>query len=68
MSRAATNYPTTADLRSMSVAVINRYLRSLRYRLSLYKSGPVHKALTKRLQVAEKVRELQRGREAAGDA
>jgi hypothetical protein len=68
MSRAAVTYPTKDELEGMSVAKLNQYIRWLRERLSLYKSGPVHKALSKRLEVAEKVRELQRGRELASDA
>ena len=68
MSRAAVNYPTKDELRRMTVAQINAYIRRLRDRLSYTHSGPVHKVLSKHLEVAEKVRELQRGREVAGDA
>jgi hypothetical protein len=51
----------------MSVAKLKQHIRSIRQRLSIYPSGPVHKSLTKHLEVAEKVRELQRGKEVAGD-
>jgi len=61
-------YPTKDKLKSMSVAKLNQHIRSVRGRLSFYPSGPVHKFLSKHLEVAEKVRELQRGKEAAGDA
>jgi hypothetical protein len=67
MSRAAFIYPTKDELRSMSVAKLKQHIRSIRQRLSIYPSGPVHKSLTKHLEVAEKVRELQRGKEVAGD-
>ena len=68
MPRAAVTYPTKDELRGMSVVQLNAYIRRLRDRLSYTHVGPVHKTLSKHLGVAEKVRELQRGREVAGDA
>jgi hypothetical protein len=68
MSRAAVTYPTKDELRAMSVAKLNQHISWLNLRLSIYKSGPVHKSVLKHLQVAEKVREIQRGNEAAGEA
>ena len=68
MSRAAVTYPSKDQLNQMSVAELNAYIGRLRSRLSISRSGPVHKALSKHLEVAEKVRGLQQAREAAGDA
>jgi hypothetical protein len=51
----------------MSVAELNQYLHELRADLAWCKSGPVHKTLLKLIAVAEKVREITIGREAAGD-
>ncbi|MCL2298141.1 MAG: hypothetical protein FWC38_02750 [Proteobacteria bacterium] len=51
----------------MSVAELDQYIRWLKQRLSFFVSGPGHKFTLKRLEVAEKVREIQRGKEEAGD-
>jgi hypothetical protein len=67
MARAARTHPTKETLQRNSVAELNRYIRSLRAELKWRRSGPVHKSLTKRLEVAEKVRESRRGQEFAGD-
>jgi hypothetical protein len=67
MSRAAFTYPTKDQLKSMSVASLDQHIRSIRRRLVAFPSGPVHKSITKHLEVVEKVRELQAAKEAAGD-
>jgi hypothetical protein len=50
----------------MSVAQINDYIRELQQELE-WAQGFRYKAVSKDLEVAVKVRELRRGREAAGD-
>jgi len=50
----------------MTVAQLNAYIAGLRRELE-WTRGFVHKAVSKRIEVAEKVRELRRGREEAGD-
>ena len=67
MSRAAVTYPTKQELQEKSVGELNRYIRRLRAQLEYLSSGPVHKHLIKQLEVAEKVREIRRGQEAAGE-
>jgi hypothetical protein len=52
----------------MSVTELNQYIRWLKQRLSICASGPAHKFVLKRLEVAEKVREIQRGKEDASEA
>jgi uncharacterized small protein (DUF1192 family) len=59
--------PTKEDLVLMSVRELNAYIRGLRGELEWRKTGTVHKSVLKRLEVAEKVRALALGREAAGD-
>ena len=52
----------------MSVEELNAYIRKLKQELTWRpKTSPAHKSVTKQLEVAEKLRELQRGREVAGD-
>jgi len=52
----------------MSVAQLNAHIRALRLELTWRpKASYAFKSVSKRLEVAEKVRELQRGREATGD-
>jgi hypothetical protein len=52
----------------MSVAELNAYIRALRLELTARpKTSYAFKSVAKRLDVAEKIRELQRGREAVGD-
>ena len=58
---------TKEDLVLMSVSELNALIRDLRSKLEWCKSGPVHKSVVKRLEVAEKVRAFARDREAAGD-
>jgi hypothetical protein len=68
VSRAARTFPSKAELQRSTVAELNRYIRSLRDELKWRRTGPVHKELVKRLEVAEKVREIRRGQEVPGDA
>lgn len=68
MSRASVTYPTKQELEKKSVGELNRYIRRLRAQLEWQTTGPVHKYLLKRVEVAEKVREIRRGQEAAGEA
>jgi hypothetical protein len=52
----------------MTVAQLNSYLRSLRQELTWRpKTSYAYKSVTKQIEVAEKLRDLQRGREVAGD-
>ncbi len=67
MSRAACIFPTKHELQRRTGGELNRYIRGLRDELNWRRTGPVHKSLIKRLEVAEKVRKIRRGREAAGD-
>jgi hypothetical protein len=50
----------------MSVAELNSHIGQLRKELE-WRSGPVHKIVSKLLEVAVKVRELRIGQAAAGD-
>jgi ribosomal protein L29 len=69
MSRYAHKVPTKDDLRKMTVSQLNSYLRGLRQELTWRpKTSYAYKSVTKQIAVAEKLRELQQGREAAGDA
>jgi hypothetical protein len=67
MSRAAVTYPSKDELRAMNVMELTMYIQALQQRLAVYKTGPVHKTLVKHLEVAVKVREIQRGREGESD-
>ena len=68
MSRAAKQTPSKDDLRKMSVAQLNAYLRDLRSELSWRpKTSFAYKHVAKQIAVAEKLRKLQQGREVAGD-
>ena len=52
----------------MTVAELNAYIKRLRTELSWRpKTSYAYKAVSKRIEVAEKVRDVQRGREVAGD-
>jgi hypothetical protein len=51
----------------MTVAQLNAYIHDLRRELEWRRDGPVHKAVSKRLEVAVKVRDIQLGNEVAGD-
>jgi hypothetical protein len=62
MPRAAVIYPSKNELRRMTVAQLNAYIAKLRTRLQ-WTAGPAHKALSKRLEVAQKVLDFQRGNE-----
>ena len=66
MTRSPPPRPTKAELHEMSVAQINAYIRELQQELEWAQSFR-YKAVSKDLEVAVKVRELRRGREAAGD-
>lgn len=67
MTRSPDPRPTKDKLRDMTVEELNAYIGRLRSELS-WRAGPSHKSVTKQLQVAEKVRDLRRGHEAAGEA
>lgn len=66
MTRSPPPRPTKAELGDMSVEQINAHIRELQSELE-WAQGYRHKAVSKDIEVAEKVRELRRGREAAGD-
>ncbi len=51
----------------MTVIQITNYIQTLDKRLAVYKTGPVHKSLLKHMEVAVKVREIQRGNEVLSD-
>lgn len=52
----------------MTSAELGAYIRALKQELAWRpKSGPVHKSVSKQLEVAEKLRELQYAREVAGE-
>jgi len=67
MSLAAITYPTKEELQAKSVGELNRYIRRLRAQLEYLSSGPAHKHLVKQLEMAEQVKELRRGEQAAGE-
>jgi hypothetical protein len=50
----------------MRMSEINTYIRDLRAALR-WRVGPAKRAVVKRLAVAEKVREIRRGRDVAGE-
>ena len=66
MTRSPPPRPTKAELGEMSVEHIDAYMRELQSELQ-WAQGFRYKAVSKELEVAAKVRELRRGREAAGD-
>ena len=66
MTRAPPRAPNKEDLRKMTVAQLNAYIHDLRQELE-WRRGPAHKAVSKRLEVAVKVRDVQLGNEAARD-
>jgi hypothetical protein len=66
MTRPPPPRPTKAELGEMSVAALDAYIRELRRDL-VWARKFVLKDVEKRIEVAEKVRELRRGREAAGE-
>jgi hypothetical protein len=53
-------------LRNMTVEQLNVYIGRLRSELG-WRVGPAYKSVTKELAVTEKVRDLRRGQEAAGE-
>jgi hypothetical protein len=57
MTRPSEN-PSKDQMRAMALEEIDQYIRSLRDELKWRTSGPVHKARTKQLEVAIKVRAL----------
>jgi hypothetical protein len=66
MSRAAITYPSKDQLRKMTMREINSYILDLQSALQ-WRVGPAKRAVEKYLAVAEKVREIRRGRDAAGE-
>ena len=66
MSRAAVTYPSKEELRAMSTAELTAYIDRLSRRLELSRSY-VKEAIEKHLAVAEKVREIRLGKDAAGE-
>ena len=56
MPRAAFTYKTKAELERMSIADLNRYLRTLRLR-ALVLNGSARKSTEKQLAVAMKIRD-----------
>ncbi len=67
MSRAAVTYPDKDDLRKMSSFELEAYIQKIRQNISWRSGGPVVKFLTKRLEVAEKVRASKLGIETQSD-
>ena len=68
MSRAAIHRPKKDDLRKMSVVELNAHIRALKSELTWRpKTSYAYKSVAKQLEVAEKVREIRRGQEKAGD-
>jgi hypothetical protein len=52
----------------MTVAQLNAHIRALRHELTWRpKTSYAYKSVSKQLEVAKKVREIQRGKELAGD-
>jgi hypothetical protein len=66
MTRSPDPRPTKDELRDMTVEQLTLYISRLRSELS-WRVGPALKSVTKKLEVAEKVRDLRRGQEAAGE-
>lgn len=67
MTRAPPRAPTKEDLRKMTVAQLNAYILGLRRELEWRRDGPVHKIVSKRLEVAVEARDIQLGNLAVGD-
>jgi ribosomal protein L29 len=65
MTRSPDPRPTKDELRDMTVEQLNVYIGHLRSELD-WRVGPAFKSVPKRLEVAEKVRDLRRGQEAVG--
>jgi hypothetical protein len=55
-TRAAVVYKTKNELRAMSSSDLDAYLSWLRHRFNILR-GPPRKAVQKRLEVAEKIRD-----------
>jgi ribosomal protein L29 len=66
MTRSPDPRPTKDELRDMTVEQLNVYIGHLRSELG-WRVGPTAKNVMKELEVAEKVRDLRRGQEAAGE-
>jgi hypothetical protein len=66
MTRSPPPHPTKAELGKMTVAELDAYIHELRSDLTWARRFAL-KDVEKRIEVAEKVREIRRGREAAGD-
>jgi hypothetical protein len=63
MSRTAVVYPTQEELQAKSVGELNLYIRRIHAQLEYLNTGPVHKALVKQLEMAERVREMRRSQD-----
>jgi len=66
MTRAAITYASKDELRKMTTAEINSYIRDLQS-ASGWRVGHARRAVERRLEVARKVQEVRRGRDAAGE-
>jgi hypothetical protein len=66
MTRSPDPRPTKDELRDMTVEQLNVYIGHLRSELG-WRVGPSHKYVTKKLELVEKVRDLRRGQDAAGE-
>jgi hypothetical protein len=66
MTRSPDPRPTKDELRKMTVNQLNAYVSRLRSELA-WRKGPSHKHVIQLLEVAENVRDLRRGHEAAGE-
>jgi hypothetical protein len=66
MTRSPPPRPSKEELGEMTVAQLNAYIGDLRRELE-WARGFRHKAVLKRIEVAEQVCELRRGREEKGD-
>ena len=66
MTRSPDPRPTKDELRGMTVEQLDIYISGLRSELC-WRVGPAFKSVTKELEVAEKVRDLRLGQEAAGE-
>jgi hypothetical protein len=66
MTRSPDPRTTKDELRGMTVEQLDIYIGGLRRELG-WRIGPAYKSVTKALAVAEKVRDLRRGQEAAGE-
>ena len=66
MTRSPDPRPTKDELRGMTVEQLDIYISGVRSELCS-RVDPAFKSVTKELEVAEKVRDLRLGQEAAGE-